>query len=103
MRLSRSDDTKRRLNLIMPLRAFERLGWLRKRTDAASDAEVIRNALFSYMVLVERAAAGSQLMELTKSGKLQPLPLSIDVAPPQVVPMRPDGDTAIGQRKAAMA
>jgi hypothetical protein len=76
---------KRRLNLVIPQRAFERLNWLQGRTDAASHTEVIRSALFSYEILVERLATGSTLMERTAKGELLPLPIAIDVVQPRVV------------------
>lgn len=70
---------KKRLNLVIPDRAMERLEWLRERTDAASHTEVIRQALFAYEQLVERVSEGSKLMEKTSRGELLPLPISIDV------------------------
>jgi len=72
---------KRRLNLVIPERAMERLEWLRNQTDAASHTEVIRQALFVYEQLVERASEGSKLMEKTAGGHLLPLAVSIDVKP----------------------
>jgi hypothetical protein len=69
---------KRRLNLVIPERAAERLDWLQKKTDAASHTEVIRQALFVYEQLVSRLSEGSTLMEKT-GGALFPLPISIDV------------------------
>jgi hypothetical protein len=76
---------KRRLNLVIPGRAFERLQWLQGRTDAASHTEVIRSALFTYEILVERLAAGSTLMEKTANGALLPLPIAVDVVQPRLV------------------
>ena len=73
--------SKKRLNLVIPDRAMERLEWLRERTDAASHTEVIRQALFAYEQLVEKVSDGSKLMEKTARGELLPLPLSIDVRP----------------------
>ena len=72
---------KRRLNLVIPERAMERLEWLRDKTDAASHTEVIRQALFVYEQLTEKALAGSQLKEKTAKGELLPLGISIDVRP----------------------
>jgi hypothetical protein len=80
---------KRRLNLVIPSRAYERLSWLQGRTEAASQTEVIRNALFVYEILVERIGAGSTLMEKTTKGDLIPLPLSIDVTQPRLVARNP--------------
>jgi hypothetical protein len=70
---------KRRLNLIIPERAQERLEWIRSKTEASSDTEVIRQALFVYEQLVAKAAEGSILMEKTAKGELLTLPISIDV------------------------
>jgi len=77
-------NRKRRLNLIIPDRAMERLEWLRERTEAASHTEVIRQALFAYEQLVAKVSEGSKLMEKTPRGELLPLPLSIDVRPSSV-------------------
>lgn len=74
--------TKRRLNLILPERAVERLDWLQERTDAASHTEVIRSALFVYEQLVSKLSDGSVLMEKTSRGELHPLAVSIDVKAP---------------------
>jgi hypothetical protein len=76
---------KRRLNLLVPERAFERLCWLQRRTDAASHTEVIRNSLLAYQILVDRVVAGSSLMQVTANGDLLPLPVAIDVAQPRLV------------------
>jgi len=73
---------KRRLNLVIPERAAERLDWLQKKTDAASHTEVIRQALFAYEQLVTKVADGSALMEKTQRGELLPLAISIDVKSP---------------------
>ena len=78
-------NRKRRLNLVIPERAAERLDWLMNRTDAASQTEVIRQALFVYEQIVERVSDGSKLMEKTAKGELLPLAISIDVKPdPQI-------------------
>jgi hypothetical protein len=73
--------SKRRLNLVIPERAMERLDWLRDRTDAASHTEVIRQALFAYEQIVSKVSEGSVLMEKTPGGNLQPLAHSVDVRP----------------------
>jgi hypothetical protein len=80
--------TKRRLNLVIPDRAMERLEWLRKKTDAASHTEVIRQALFAYEQLVEKVSDGSKLMEKTSRGELLPLALSIDVRSPVALELK---------------
>jgi hypothetical protein len=79
---------KKRLNLIIPDRAMERLEWLKDQTEAASHTEVIRQALFVYETLVERVADGSKLMERTSKGELLPLPVSIDVKPSPIVELK---------------
>jgi len=81
-------NRKRRLNLVIPDRAMERLEWLRQQTDAASHTEVIRQALFVYEQLVERALDGSKLMEKTARGELLPLAISIDVKSASPAPLR---------------
>jgi hypothetical protein len=58
------------------------LSWLQKKTDAASQTEVIRQALFVYEQLVTKVSDGSVLMEKTQRGELLPLAISIDVKVP---------------------
>ena len=49
-----------RVQLEMPPQAMERLQMLKDRTEAASYAEVIRNALRLYEALVEEHAKGAE-------------------------------------------
>jgi len=83
---------RKRLNLVIPERAVERMDWLQARTDAASHTEVIRQALFVYQQVVEKLSEGSKLMERTPKGELLPLSISIDVKPSH----RPDLKLAAG-------
>lgn len=78
----------KRLHLIIPDRAMERLEWLRDRTEAASHTEVIRQALFAYEQLVEKVSNGSKLMEKNSRGEFLPLPITIDVKTPATRELR---------------
>jgi hypothetical protein len=49
-----------RLNVVLPERTVERINWLRQKTLAASNTEVIRNALLTYAALVEQIAEGNR-------------------------------------------
>lgn len=54
--------TTTRVQLELPKSSFERLKQLQERTEAASYAEVIRNALRLYEALVKEADAGNDIV-----------------------------------------
>ena len=56
-----SERTTTRVQLEMPPQAMERLQKLKDRAEAASYAEVIRNALRLYEALVEEHERGSEI------------------------------------------
>ncbi len=70
---------KKRLTLLLPQRAVERLSWLQRVTEAPNVTEVIRMALYTYAVLVEARANGSEIRQVLPDGSTSPLPLMIDV------------------------
>jgi len=73
------EPRKKRLNLVLSEMHIERLERLQRLTDASSVAEVVRNSLSVYEILVQKARAGSHFQELTSKGHLFPMELRIDV------------------------
>ena len=67
----------RRLQLELPPRSAERLERLKDLTEAASSAEVLRNALRIYDDLATRVDRGDELMLKTKEGDVVLFPLLI--------------------------
>lgn len=67
---SRSDV--KRVQMDLPPKSLERLKRLQAITEAASYAEVIRNALRLYEALVDESETGGELM-LKREGMIQPL------------------------------
>jgi hypothetical protein len=60
--------TTTRVQLELPKSSFERLKQLQERTEAASYAEVIRNALRLYEALVKEADAGNDIVVRQSDG-----------------------------------
>jgi hypothetical protein len=58
-------------------KSLERLELLKKEIEAKSYAEVIKNALRLYELLIKERAKGSQFVVRDLDGNLSPLPLSI--------------------------
>jgi Arc/MetJ-type ribon-helix-helix transcriptional regulator len=58
-----------RVQLELPWSSMERLKSLREKTEAASYAEVIRNALRLYEALVKEAQDGNQLYIKDREGR----------------------------------
>ena len=63
------ERTTTRVQLEMPRQAMERLQRLKERTEAASYAEVIRNALRLFEALVEEHEKGSEFALKRASGE----------------------------------
>jgi hypothetical protein len=61
MRAGASEKLVRR-NILLPAPSVNRLAELRRRTEATSDTEVLRNALRVYEQLVEDAEEGKELV-----------------------------------------
>jgi hypothetical protein len=61
-----------RVQLEMPPQAMERLQRLKERTEAASYAEVIRNALRLYEAMVAEAEQGREFAIKTPDGVIAP-------------------------------
>ena len=56
------DSTSKRIQMDMPPRSVERLKRLHGVTEAASYAEVMKNALRLYEALIEEVEAGNEIM-----------------------------------------
>jgi hypothetical protein len=57
-----SEGASRRIQMDMPPRSVERLKRLQEVTEAASYAEVMKNALRLYEALIEEVEAGNEIM-----------------------------------------
>ena len=57
-----SEGASRRIQMDMPPRSVERLKHLQEVTEAASYAEVMKNALRLYEALIEEVEAGNEIM-----------------------------------------
>lgn len=70
---------RERLNLSVSKRTKERLDQLVELTDAASSAEVVKQAILTYEALAKRLMDGDKFYVEKRSGKLVPFDLLIDV------------------------
>jgi hypothetical protein len=64
-----SKQTKR-VQMEMPEAAYERLAWLKEKTEAASYAEVTKNAYRLYARLIEMAESGDELYRKDAGGNM---------------------------------
>ncbi len=73
-RFAEGDESRAttRVQLEMPPQAMERLQGLKERTEAASYAEVIRNALRLYEALVTEAEMGREFAIKSPDGVISP-------------------------------
>lgn len=69
---SKKDRASHRLQLELPPRSMERLVKLKENTEAASHAEVIRNAIRLYEAMVSEAKAGREFFIKDPSGTIMP-------------------------------
>lgn len=67
--------TKTRLQLDFAPRSMERLAALKAKTEAASLAEVVKNALRIYEALIEETEAGKEFLIRDKDGVPAPFRL----------------------------
>jgi hypothetical protein len=72
---SAQTNKKNRVQLDFAPRAMERLNTLKAKTEAASYAEVVKNALRLYEALIEETEDGKQFLVRDKAGTLSPLRL----------------------------
>jgi IS1 family transposase len=66
---------KSRVQLDFAPRSLERLNALKEKTEAASYAEVVKNALRLYEALIEETESGKQFLTRDKDGVVSPLRL----------------------------
>jgi hypothetical protein len=63
---------KNRVQFDLPPRSMDRLNVLKLKTEAASYAEVVKNALRLYEALIEETESGKQFFVRDESGALSP-------------------------------
>ncbi len=66
---------KNRVQLDFAPRSMERLNALKAKTEAASYAEVVKNALRLYEALIEEVESGKQFLVRDKDGAVAPFRL----------------------------
>ena len=66
---------KYRVQLDFAPRSMERLSTLKRKTEAASYAEVVKNALRLYEALIEETENGKQFLVRDKAGSVAPFRL----------------------------
>ena len=59
-----------RLNLVMPEHTADRINKLRGKTDAMSKADVVKDALRLYEVIVDDVLNGKEILSRDKEGNL---------------------------------
>lgn len=69
---SRPKLAKNRVQFDLAPRSMDRLNTLKHKTEAASYAEVVKNALRLYEALIEEAEAGKQFYVKDEAGTLSP-------------------------------
>lgn len=66
---------KNRVQFDLAPRSMDRLNALKVKTEAASYAEVVKNALRLYEALIEEAESGKQFLVRDKDGSIAPFRL----------------------------
>lgn len=69
--------TVTRVQMDLPPRSMERLASLKEKTEAASYAEVIKNALRLYEALIREVDQGNEFLVRDKDGNLVPYKLFV--------------------------
>ena len=64
--------SKNRVQFDLPPRSMERLNLLKVKTESASYAEVVKNALRLYEALIEETESGKQFFVRDENGALSP-------------------------------
>ena len=68
----RAKLVKNRVQFDLPPRSMERLNTLKRKTEATSYAEVVKNALRLYEALIEDTEAGKQFLVRDAAGTVSP-------------------------------
>jgi hypothetical protein len=63
---------KNRVQFDLPPRSMERLNTLKRKTEATSYAEVVKNALRLYEALIEETESGKQFLVRDAAGAISP-------------------------------
>lgn len=63
---------KNRVQFDLPPRSMERLNTLKRKTEATSYAEVVKNALRLYEALIEETESGKQFLVRDANGTVSP-------------------------------
>ena len=71
-RVKEAVERKTRVQLELPPRSMGRLTHLKEVTEAASYAEVVRNAIRLYEAMVNEVSAGREFLIKDKSGTITP-------------------------------
>jgi hypothetical protein len=76
-RVTTGDSEKKmaRVQFEVTSKSLNRLTALKEKIEARSFAEVVKNALMIYEIVVREAEKGSQFLVRDKNGQLSPLPL----------------------------
>lgn len=69
---SKAKTPKNRVQFDLAPRSMERLNALKVKTEAASSAEVVKNALRLYEALIEDTESGKQLFVRDENGTMSP-------------------------------
>lgn len=69
---AKQKTSKNRVQFDLPPRSMDRLNVLKVKTEAASYAEVVKNALRLYEALIEETESGKQFFVRDENGALSP-------------------------------
>jgi hypothetical protein len=69
------EGIKNRVQFDLPPRSMDRLNALKRKTEASSYAEVVKNALRLYEALIEETDAGKQFLVRDAAGVVSPFRL----------------------------
>ena len=69
---AKSDSKTHRLQVELPPRSFDRLARLKEATEAPSHAEVVRNSMRLYELMINEVQAGRQFLVKEPSGTIVP-------------------------------
>jgi hypothetical protein len=73
--LPNTEKTTKRVQLELPVRAYERLVNLKVETEASTYSEVLKNALRLYEFAVQKSKEDCEFMMKKKDGSVVPLPI----------------------------
>jgi hypothetical protein len=74
---NRTQGARRRLSITLSTKAAEAFEWLKRKTDADTESEVIRNALRLHYVLLQAAEEGEKFFLRDKDGEQRQVDLFV--------------------------